>query len=503
MPNPFKSSQRPKIGRSVFDLSYEKKFTCDMGELIPIMVDEMVPGDIFQVAHQIVIRFQPLLAPVLHEVNCYVETFFVPYRLLWDSWESFITGGADGTEAPTLPYYAPTGADITVGSLWDYMGMPTGISPGTGGKPLQFPKNAYNLIWNEYYRDETQQTEALLTDNTLRIRNWEKDYFTSALPWEQRGTAPALPISGIIDIDGKDTDITMNNTTDATARTLWVGAGSNYWERFGTNAAASVSTAARWVDPALEVDLSTATTFDINDLRLAFQMQKLLERAATGGARYTEWLQSMYGVSNGDSRLQRPEWIGGMKVPVIFSEVLQTSEDGGTPQGNMAGHGISVGTKRIGHYRAKEFGLIMSIFSVMPRTAYSQGVNRQWLKSTRWDFYNPLLAHLGEQAITHAEIYTSATPADNTSVFGYQGRFNEMRSKQNLICGDLRSTYDYWHLGRNFSSKPSLNSSFLQYDGRKDIFAAPTVDGLIVSAGNIIKAVRPMPIMPNPGFIDH
>lgn len=499
MPNPFKQSQRPKIGRSVFDLSYNKKFTCDPGELIPVMVDEMVPGDIFQIAHNVVCRFQPLVAPLLHEVNLYIETFFVPYRLLWDDWEDFITGGEDGTSAPTLPTWAT--ATNGVGTLWDYMGFPTGISAGVGGRPIQFPLNAYNLIFNEYYRDETQDAELNLTNTTLLVRRWEKDYFTSALPWEQRGTAPALPISGIIDVDPVDADIHVKNTIDATSRPLYMS--YDALGTIGSSGQPSTGARVRWVDPSLEVDLSGATTFDVNDLRLAFQMQKLLERAATGGARYTEWLQSMFAVTNGDSRLQRPEWIGGMKTPVIFSEVLQTSEDGTTPQGNMAGHGITVGTKRIGTYRAKEYGLIMSILSVMPKTAYSQGVNRQWLKSTRWDFYNPLLAHLGEQAITHAEIYTSATQADNESVFGYQGRYNEMRSKQDLICGDMRSTYDYWHWGRQFSSKPNLNSTFVAYDGRKDMFAAPSEDGLIINCGNIIKAIRPMPIMPNPGYIDH
>jgi hypothetical protein len=495
--NPYKSVPRPSIGRSVFDLSYEKKFTCDMGELIPIMVDEMVPGDVFDVAHNIVIRFQPLVAPVMHEVNCYIETFFVPYRIIWDDWEDFITGGEDGTSAPTLPTWA---FNLTAGSLGDYLGMPTGVAVGTGAQPVDFPLRAYNSVYNEYYRDQTQEAEILLTSNTLQIRNWEKDYFTSALPWEQRGTAPALPISGVFNVDSQDNDINVKNTTDATARALQTVVTTG---NIAMASAPSGTANMRWVDPRLEVDMSNATTFDVNDLRLAFQTQKLLERAATGGSRYEEFLQSMYATSPGDARIQRPEWIGGMKVPVIFSEVLQTSEDGTTPQGNMAGHGITVGTKRVGHYRAKEFGVIISIMSVMPKSAYSQGVQRQWLKSTRYDYFNPLFANLGEQPITHAEIYASATPADNTSVFGYQGRYNEMRKKENMIAGDMRATYDYWHLGRQFSGKPSLNAGFLEYDGRKDIFAAPSVDGLIVNAGNIIKAVRPLPIMPSPGYIDH
>lgn len=505
MPNPYKNTVRPKIGRSVFDLSYTHKLTCNMGELIPVCLKAMVPGDIFSIAHNLVIRFQPLNAPPLHEVNAMIETFFVPYRIIWDDWESFITGGEDGTEAPTLPRKTSVGGN-TAGSIWDYMHFPIGVTPGVGGRPLAFPFYAYYKIWNEYYRDQTQDTELDITTATsLLIRRWEKDYFTSALPWEQRGTAPALPISGTIDIDGKDTDITLGNETDATGRILRSITGVAIGDNLGLVSGPSATADARWVDPALEVDVSGATTFDVNDLRLAFQTQKLLERMATGGSRYEEFLQSMYATSPGDARIQRPEWIGGMKVPVIFSEVLQTSEDGTTPQGTMAGHGITVGAKRIGTYRAKEFGLLMSIMSIMPKAAYSQGVHADWLKSTRYDFFNPLFSNLGEQPITHAELYTSATQADNESVFGYQGRYNEMRSSFDVVSGEFGpgETYEYWHFGRKFASKPSLNSTFLEYDGRTDAFAAPSEPQLLVNCGNIIKAVRPLPIMANPGYIDH
>ena len=180
-------------GRTAFDLSYEKKFTCDMAQLIPVMCDEVVPGDIFQIGAQAVIRFQPLVAPILHEVNMYVHYFFVPYRLLWDDWEDFISGGEDGTFADPIPEWDPT--NTTIGSLWDFMGFPTGVDPA-GAYPIDFPRRAYNFIWNEYYRDETLQTEVVLTNESILNRDWEKDYFTSSLPWQQRGVAPALPISG-------------------------------------------------------------------------------------------------------------------------------------------------------------------------------------------------------------------------------------------------------------------------------------------------------------------
>ena len=255
------------------------------------------------------------------------------------------------------------------------------------------------------------------------------------------------------------------------------------------------------------VDLSSATTFNVSDLRLAFQVQKWLERNARGGARYVEFLRSHFGVSPRDDRLQRPEYIGGSKSPVIISEVLQTAGTGvtgqTTPQGNMAGHGISVNQSHCASYYAQEFGVVIGLMSVMPRTAYQQGINRQWLRQTKYDFYFPEFANLSEQAIEGAEIYASATAADNVSVFGYQGRYDEMRYKPNLVCGQLRDTYDYWHLGRQFTSKPLLNDSFIQCVPRKDVFAAQTEPALIVQFGNLIKAVRPLPRLAEPGLIDH
>lgn len=485
-------------GRSVFDLSYEKKFTCDMGELIPIMCDEVVPGDVLAIGNEIVIRFQPMVAPILHEVNVYVHYFFVPNRILWDDWEDFITGGSDGTLAPTLPTWNVSSNGV--GSLWDYLGFPTSVTP-TGALPVDFPRRAYNRIYNEFYRDQTLITEVAATNETILLRAWEKDYFTSALPWQQRGTAPALPISGVLSVDAKDEAILVHNTNDATDRTMAhaVTTGDIY-----TGSAPSATGNARWgATTGLEVDLSGGTTFDISDLRLAFQIQKWLERNARAGARYTEFLRSHFGIAPRDDRLDRPEYIGGSKMPVIVSEVLQTGETGTTPQGNMAGHAIAVDRRFVSKYRVNEFGLIMGIMSVMPRTAYSQGVDRQWLKSTKYDYYFPEFANLSEQAVIRAELYANGVSGDNNTVFGYQGRFDELRVKSSKIAGDLRSTYDYWHLGRQFGSAPALNQTFIECVPRKDIFAAPSVDGLIVSFGNRIKAIRPLPIMSNPGMIDH
>ena len=411
-----------------------------MAQLIPVMCDEVVPGDFFKIGNQAVVRFQPLVAPILHEINMYVHYFFVPYRILWEDWEDFISGGIDGQFSDPVPEWEPT--DTTVGSLWDYLGFPTGVDPD-GAYPLDFPRRAYNLVYNEYYRDETLQTEVVLTNETILNRSWEKDYFTSSLPWQQRGTAPALPISGT-------TSALFATVVDYNAglsRSLFSANQNKVFMAENANNKTLVQNALN----NNIVDLSSASTFDIADLRLAFQIQKWMERNARAGARYTEFLRSHFGVSPRDERLQRPEYIGGSKAPCIISEVLQTSStDATSAQGNLAGHGITVSDAYCGKYHAKEFGLIIGIMSVMPRSAYSQGIDRQWLRKTKYDFYFPEFANLSEQAITNAEICATGVSSHNVDIFGYQGRYDEMRTKNSMIVSQMRSTFDYWHMGRQF-----------------------------------------------------
>nr|WAE43497.1 MAG: major capsid protein [Microviridae sp.] len=487
--------------KSVFDLSYEKKFTCDMGELIPVMCDEVVPGDYIKLGNEAIIRFQPLVAPVLHEINVYVHYFFVPYRILWDnaspdSWEDFITGGVDGTLAPTLPTWVP--ANVAKGSLWDYIGFPLVIPPA-GSAPLDFPRRAYNTVYNEYYRDETLQTAIAMTSEVILNRSWEKDYFTSSLPWQQRGTAPALPISGTTSAVFPSS--LFVNASTGSKQPVSVTDTSSDTHLYAYGASAVVNLYNAFNDNI--VNFGSATTFNISDLRLAFQVQKWLERNARAGVRYTEFLRSHFGVAPRDERLQRPEYIGGSKASVVVSEVLQTSQTGTTPQGTMAGHGLSVDKSYCGSYKVQEYGLIIGIMSVMPRSSYSQGINRQWSRKTKYDFYFPEFANLSEQAILRQELYATTVLAENNTIFGYQGRYDELRTKQTIFSADMRDTFAYWHLGRIFSSAPLLNSTFITCVPRKDIFAVPSVDGLIVNFGNIIKAVRPLPISAEPGLIDH
>lgn len=503
--NTFKMIGGLNPGRSVFDLSYEKKLTCDMGQLIPIMCDEVVPGDILNIANKLVIRMQPLVAPVLHEVNAFIHVFFVPYRLLWDEWEDFITGGVNGDFAAPLPRWDPI--NTAIGSLWDYLGLPTGVDPN-GAYPIDFIRSAYNFIFNEYYRDQNFQVEVALTNENILNRAFEKDYFTAALPWQQRGVAPALPISGIVSAEWTLAGLIGSSGTMNAISASSTNAGHN--RLVGINATQNNNILGAFNNNT--VDLSGATTFNVSDLRLAFQIQKWLERNARAGARYTEFLRAHFAVSPRDDRLDRPEYIGGCRSPIIISEVLQTSStDATSPQGNLAGHGITADVNRIGKYRVQEYGLVMGLLSVMPRTAYQQGINRQWLRRTKYDFYFPEFANLSEQAIEQAEIYATGVEAENRDIFGYQGRYDEMRYKPNQVCGLMRTDFKHWHLGRIFASSPDLNASFIQCDTQtggalnpfKRIFAVPSKPGLIVSCANIIKAIRPMPVQSNPGLIDH
>lgn len=504
---------RPNVpARSVFDLSYDKKLTCDMGQLIPIMCEEVVPGDKFTIGHEIVIRFMPLVAPILHEINLFVHEFFVPYRILWELWEQFITGGEDGQDETVPPTWEPDANTNVIGKLWDYFGFPTGIIP-TGAFPLDFPRRAYNKIYNLFYRDQNNVDEVDEDNEEVLIRSWEKDYFTSAMPNQQRGIAPSLPISG--------SSSAIFNSADFPYVGIEVFAGVSGGLPYVQQGLSSIVSnqlggAGDFLKGRLPdtfrtnvlndntVSFENATTFDVADLRLAFQIQRWMERNQRAGVRYPEFLQAHFGYAPKDERLQRPEYIGGMKVGVVVSEVVQTSStDVTSPQGNMAGHGMGIGRGLAASYRVPEYGLIIGIMSVMPRAAYQQGIDRQWLRRTRYDYYFPEFANLSEQAIERAEIYASAVQNENLTIFGYQAKYDEMRVKRNMVCGLMRTTFDHWHLGRQFSAAPELNQTFIECVPRKDIFAAPSQPGLLVNCRNIIKAVRPLPVNPEPGLVDH
>lgn len=498
------SGARPP--RSVFDLSHSRIMSADMGYLYPVLNLPLIPGDKIRLSHELILRMMPLVSPVLHEINVFVHTFFVPYRILWDGWEEYITGGKDGDDASVLPTWSPQTGKMDDGSLWDYLGFPTLAAVPTGALPMEFPKVAYNRIWNTWYRDNSLQTEVEERyvdaghpgNEDLLQRSWQKDYFTSAQPNQQRGTPVALPISGIIH-PSWETSAFVNSAGATNVQASNSVNDPRVYIQTYPNAVANYEA---FLESA-HVDLSNASTFDVADLRLAFQIQKLMERNQRCGVRYTEWLMGNYNVAPTDARLQLPEYIGGIKAPVIISEVLQTSESATTPQGTLAGHGITVATDFAGSYEAQEFGVLMSLLSIMPKPMYQQGIPRHWLYSTRYDFPNPIFANLSEQAITRREIYTDDNSTNNNTIFGYQGMYDELRYLPNTVHGLMRDDLSFWHLGRIFGSAPALNDAFLKCNPDKRIFAVTSEPGFVVNIGNLIKAVRPIPIASNPGLIDH
>ncbi len=539
----FSSVRGNNVGRSVFNLSHFKRFTCDMGQLIPVLFLECVPGDTMRIGCEAVTRFQPMVAPILDSVDMYVHYFFVPTRLLMDNdkdWETFLTGGKDGKDSSvSLPLwkFAPfdgtstdksfpfsNGVRSSKYSLWDYFGLPIlkdhEYNIMVNNHVLAFPQRVYNLVWNEFYRDENLVDACSLDNSTILYRAWKKDYFTSSLPWQQRGVSPALPISGTIPVNFNSpfylNDVYIGKTQDAMFK-VNIKAGDNLgnYQTIGPVASAfgvgdDLKHIQGSVGSGATVDLSNGTTFDVAVLREAFQTQRWLELNARAGVRYTEFLNAHFGIAPRDEVLQRPEYLGGTKSEIVVSEVLQTSAtNDASPQGNLAGHGLGAMSDFICSYTAKEFGYIIGIASWMPKPSYQQGVNRIFSRQTKYDFYFPEFAHLSEQAVTKGEIYATGDEAHDNSIFGYQSAYAEMRYMPSINCADMRDKYSYWHLGRIFNADPSLNAGFLTTNSafsggiRKDIFAVQNEPGLIVNFANVVKAVRPLPVYGTPGFIDH
>ena len=525
---PFQNVGPVQPPRSTFDLSHDVKLTLDMGELVPILALECVPGDVINLRNEIVIRMQPMIAPILHEINVYTHSFFVPCRLLMSDdqdvnrqveWETFITGGINGdgkmpgaANAVTLPRWIP--GNNLKGSLWDYLGFPPGVNP-VGAYPLSFTKRAYNLIYNEYYRDQDIiKNKVNLDSEQLQVRAWAKDYFTIARPDVVRGTPPAFPITGLGSVNFLGTVYDSGLMASGNAHLIMGPNGPR--DTISSDPAGYGTPFKEWLNNN-EFDLSNAVSFDVSDLRHIVQLQKWMERNMRAGVRYKEFLEAHFGVSPSDERLQRPEYIGGTKAPVIISEVLQTSQSTVTgdasAQGSMTGHGISANVTEIGTYRVKEFGYIMTIMSIMPKAAYQQGIHRSFLREIKEDFYFPEFAHLSERAILGAEIYADGDAQGNNQVFGFQGMYDELRYLPSRVCGDFRDTLNYWHLGRIFSNRPQLTAGFIQCMGNgaslKRIFAvrnAPdgsSVDGFMANVGFNIIAHRPLPAIAEPGLTDH
>lgn len=511
--------RKPKVNK--FDLSHEKKMTIPMGILIPSFLQEVVPGDTFRVRTENFIRFNPMLAPVMHRINVYMHYFFVPNRLIWDEWEDFITGGPEGTTEPVAPYYTINTAAVASyhwdkGELADYFGIkpiPQGTTVTDPINVSALPFRAYHLIANQYYADQNLDTEiqpggawevpktsgaqTALGMLDLRTRCWEKDYFTSALPWTQRGPEMSIPI----DITGNapvyGSTIGVGTTSIALKGEENPGAIST---QYGIGEDDTLPTTPSHLWAKLE-NLGTSTT--INELRRAVRLQEWLEKNARGGARYIEQILHHFGIVSSDARLQRPEYLGGGMQPCQISEVLSTyqSEAEGIPQGNMAGHGISVGTTNGFSRKFEEHGFIIGMMSVMPKTQYADGIPKMFTRFDKFDYYWPEFANLGEQEVKNKELFYGPTATAGTAegTFGYQSRYSEYKYGINTIHGDMRDTLNFWHLGRLFTALPELNSNFVLCNPSTRIFAVTDSDyHLIVQQYHKVDALRPMPYFGTP-----
>lgn len=541
MPSIFDRVRANRPRTAVFDLSQEKKFSCDFGKLVPIYLQEVLPGDKFRVNTQTLIRLAPMTAPMMHRCNVYIHYFFSPNRLVWDGWADFITGGRLGTDSQVPPFLKFP--DLSAGypqhgSLMDFMGLPSWPADAEpAGGEMEFselPFRHYQLIYNEYYRDQnleepiniykntggvrtitSQITQDLLT---FRDRCWERDYFTSALPFTQRGEPVRLPLGDTAPIIVNDqfTAGTFRPFNDdggewsGTTNANIVTDGSDTGPNGERTVMSATNNLGLKYDPngSLEADLSQATASTINDLRTAFQLQKWLERNARAGSRYVEQILAHFGVVSSDARLQRPEYLGGGKSPIVVSEVLQTSEsnDAVTPQGNMAGHGISVNNTHSFSKRFEEHGYIIGIMSVMPRTAYQQGLPRHLSRKDKLDYFWPEFANLGEQEVKNKELFFDAAALnDNEDTFGYQSRYAEYRYCPSEVHGDFKDSLSFWHMGRVFETKPELNKDFVHVDQETTLrpFAVEEGNHLWVNLINNVQAIRPVPKVAEPGFIDH
>lgn len=510
MKHQFSQVPKAEIPRSKFDRSCGYKTTFNAGYLVPVFVDEALPGDTFNCHMTAFGRLATPLHPFMD--NMFLDSFFfaVPLRLVWDNFQKFNGEQTDpGDSTDFLVPQITTTAGWTEGSLSDYFGLPTGVA---GLTQSALWHRAYNLIYNEWFRDQNLQDSVVVdkddgpddeADYVLLRRGKRHDYFTSALPWPQKGDSVDLPLgtsapirSGQISGDGDLISAIDGNDTEKDFITSIGGA---------LTMSAALSAGAH----PLEADLTNATAATINQLRQSFQIQKLLERDARGGTRYTEIVRAHFGVTSPDARLQRPEYLGGGSSPINVNPIAQTSATASepTPQGNLA----AMGTLHVsGHGFVKSFTehcVIIGMVSVRADLNYQQGLDRMWSRSTRYDFYWPALSHIGEQSVLNKEIYSDGSAADD-DVFGYQERYAEYRYKPSKITGAMRSnaatSLDTWHLAQDFSALPVLNDAFIVENPPVNrVIAVDTEPHFLFDSYFKLHCARPMPVNSIPGLIDH
>lgn len=502
--------------RSKFNLSFYNMLSCKMGYLVPVGLTELLPGDSIQLSHNMLMRLAPMVAPVMHPVHVTIQTFFTPLRIIFDDFESAITGGPDGADATVFPTVS---IKPEQSSLADYLGLPLAPQALTVSA---LPFRAYDLIYNEYYRDQDLTPELPIskaagvdttTSTTLQRVSWSKDYFTTARPWPQKGPDVSIPVEGqqgtfsisstgtpIIDIkltdSGGPNTVTkqvplMSRATKPSTSSGHYGALEFYVEADNppwTNTI-PVDGPVTISNPNLKIDGDiNLGTIPISLLREAFAIQRFQEQRGLFGSRYEDYLRTL-GVRPQDSRLQMPEYLGGSTRTIQFSEVLQT---GGDTIGQLYGHGIAaLGSRRI-RYFAPEHGYLMSLMFVRPIPVYAQGIDKLWSRKTKEDFWQPQFEHIGQQKVLTKEIYATGSPDFDNATWGWQNRYDEYRRGVNHVSGEFRDTQDYWHMARMFDSNPVLNADFVQCHPTDRIFQASeaNADQLLCMVQNRLIARR-------------
>ena len=520
---------RADIPRSSFAIETSHKTTFDAGYLVPVYVDEVLPGDTFNLKMTAFARLSTPLFPVMDNLHLDSFFFFVPNRLIWENWQKFM--GEQNNPGDSIDYLvpqtvSPTGGYLT-NSLQDYMGLPTVNQIGAAATIWHSALHlrAYNLIWNQWFRDQNLQDSVPVptddgpdnySDFTLLRRGKRHDYFTSALPWPQKGDAVSLPIGTSAPVISNNNPPVFKSVANPSNSSYLLPHTGSWGDSIYHNGAFTPGSPLifKGTDTGLYADLSDATASTINALRESFQVQRLLERDARGGTRYTEIIRSHFGVISPDARLQRPEYLGGGSTPIIINPVAQTSGTGLTggtsPLGNLAGVGTALASNHGFTQSFTEHGVIIGMVSIRADLNYQQGLRRMWNRKTRYDFYFPVFAHLGEQEVLNKEIYATGTSTDD-QVFGYQERWAEYRYHPSQITGYFRSTapttLDAWHLAQKFTALPTLSDSFIEdrppVDRIVAIGASANGKQFIFDSFFQIRTARPMPLYSVPGLIDH